>query len=106
MHSLSMHESVDRWCDCGLLLFRLQRLQRAASHLGVVLTDLGREQRGLLTHTHTHLLEGVSGRISARRSGRCHVERVPVHWNTLVVAHCWIHCLARKVGLELSSDDI
>ena len=61
VHSLSMYESVDRWCDCGLLLFRLQRLQRAASHLGVVLTDLGREQRGLLTHTHTHLLEGVSG---------------------------------------------
>ena len=54
VHSLSIHESVDRWCDCGLLLFRLQRLQRAASHLG-------REQRGLLTHTHTHLLEGVSG---------------------------------------------
>ena len=61
VHSLSIHESVDRWCDCGLLLFRFQRLQRAASHLGVVLTDLGREQCGLLTHTHTHQLEGVSG---------------------------------------------
>ena len=22
-----------------------------------------------------------------------------------MVAHCWIHCLARKVGLEQSSDD-